>query len=1146
MVVKRSYSKMILREFRHSFSRFLAIFAIIALGVGFLAGLLATTPDMRYSMDQYYRQTNLMDLRIVSTMGLTKQDVEEIRSTEGVEDGMPSYTSDALVTLPSEDTAVARIHSLPACREAGEPLTSETSGYLNQLTLAEGRLPENPGECVIKPEHLSSENIPIGSTIKLSEENQNLEETFQTIEYIVVGYVYSSYYASIEKETSTVGNGTVGMVMFIPEQDFALDVYTDMFVTLSDAKALDSLSDPSAYDAAVDPLVSTLEDLGQQRAPLRDKEIREEAQEKIDDAQKEFEEQKADAQKQLDDARAELDNGWQELDSAKQELSDGKLALEEARRQLEEAPGQISSGEAEIQSSEETLAQGQAEYDAGWQEYQSQKQEAEAAFAQQEQDLGQKEDEYNVNKAALDLEKGKLDQAKAEIDAAKLSIEQLRQQGLIQQAQQLEEQLKPKEEAYAAGFQQYQEAKTQLDGYKLLLDQGRQTLEAAKQEAQQKFEETESQLAGAKKELDDGWLQLNSAKAELAQAKLELENGRRELEENQKTLDDAQLQIDDSEKQLEEGEAEYLKSKTEADQKLSDAQKEIDDAQKELDQLEPSEWMVLGRDTNVGYVSFDSNAEKVEAIAKVFPIFFFLVAALVVLTTATRMVDEERTQIGVMKALGYGKGKIAAQYLIYVAVATITGSLFGLLVGFYVFPTVIWNAYTIMYDLPALVIQFNWKYALLSSGAAILTTLLTTFWACYSSLKEAPSRLILPKAPKSGKRILLEKITPLWSRLSFIHKVTARNLFRYKKRFLMTVVGIAGCTALLLTGFGLQDSISDIVNLQFGEVLQYNLTITAKDSEKMKEDPAVQELLDDTGTVDRYLRIAQEGGDASANGQSLDVYLFVPEEPDRLSQFVTLQDRKSKVPDELEEDAVLLTEKAAERLGVAVGDTITVQRNDDHRQAEFTVGGVVENYVQNYIYLSPALYEEGYHTQPEMNQTIAVVPDGSQENRDRITSAFLESDQVQAVSFTDDIKASFQNTIKSIDFIVIVLIVSAGLLAFVVLYNLTNINITERQKEIATIKVLGFYDGEVSAYIYRETILLTLIGTAVGLVLGMALHQFVIRTAEVDMVMFGRTVYWLSYVWSALLTILFSVFVNLVMHRKLKNISMVESMKAPE
>ena len=1146
MVVKRSYSTMILREFRHSFSRFLAIFAIIALGVGFLAGLLATTPDMRYSMDQYYRQTNLMDLRIVSTMGLTKQDVEEIRSTEGVEDGMPSYTSDALVTLPSEDTAVARIHSLPACREAGEPLTSETSGYLNQLTLAEGRLPENPGECVIKPEHLSSENIPIGSTIKLSEENQNLEETFQTTEYIVVGYVYSSYYASIEKETSTVGNGTVGMVMFIPEQDFALDVYTDMFVTLSDAKALDSLSDPSAYDAAVDPVVSTLEDLGQQRAPLRDKEIREEAQEKIDDAQKEFEEQKADAQKQLDDARAELDNGWQELDSAKQELSDGKLALEEARRQLEEAPGQISSGEAEIQSSEETLAQGQAEYDAGWQEYQSQKQEAEAAFAQQEQDLGQKEDEYNVNKAALDLEKGKLDQAKAEIDAAKLSIEQLRQQGLIQQAQQLEEQLKPKEEAYAAGFQQYQEAKTQLDGYKLLLDQGRQTLEAAKQEAQQKFEETESQLAGAKKELDDGWLQLNSAKAELAQAKLELENGRRELEENQKTLDDAQLQIDDSEKQLEEGEAEYLKSKTEADQKLSDAQKEIDDAQKELDQLEPSEWMVLGRDTNVGYVSFDSNAEKVEAIAKVFPIFFFLVAALVVLTTATRMVDEERTQIGVMKALGYGKGKIAAQYLIYVAVATITGSLFGLLVGFYVFPTVIWNAYTIMYDLPALVIQFNWKYALLSSGAAILTTLLTTFWACYSSLKEAPSRLILPKAPKSGKRILLEKITPLWSRLSFIHKVTARNLFRYKKRFLMTVVGIAGCTALLLTGFGLQDSISDIVNLQFGEVLQYNLTITAKDSEKMKEDPAVQELLDDTGTVDRYLRIAQEGGDASANGQSLDVYLFVPEEPDRLSQFVTLQDRKSKVPAELEEDAVLLTEKAAERLGVAVGDTITVQRNDDHRQAEFTVGGVVENYVQNYIYLSPALYEEGYHTQPEMNQTIAVVPDGSQENRDRITSAFLESDQVQAVSFTDDIKDSFQNTIKSIDFIVIVLIVSAGLLAFVVLYNLTNINITERQKEIATIKVLGFYPGETAAYVFRENNALTFLGMLVGLPLGKWLHAYVMSQIRIDTIAFDVRIAWQSVVFSMLLTAVFAAIVDVVMYFKLRRISMAESLKSIE
>ena len=363
---------------------------------------------------------------------------------------------------------------------------------------------------------------------------------------------------------------------------------------------------------------------------------------------------------------------------------------------------------------------------------------------------------------------------------------------------------------------------------------------------------------------------------------------------------------------------------------------------------------------------------------------------------------------------------------------------------------------------------------------------------------------------------------------------------------LPTGLAMGAVGELAFMGFGVSQGGSVPPNPMGPGIVGTIIAITAKDSEKMKEDPVVQELLDDTGTVDRYLRIAQEGGDASANGQSLDVYLFVPEEPDRLSQFVTLQDRKSKVPAEFEKDTVLLTEKAAERLGVAVGDTITVQRNDDHRQAEFTVGGVVENYVQNYIYLSPALYEEGYHTQPEMNQTIAVVPDGSQENRDRITSAFLESDQVQAVSFTDDIKASFQNTIKSIDFIVIVLIVSAGLLAFVVLYNLTNINITERQKEIATIKVLGFYDKEVSAYIYRETGILTLIGTAIGLIFGIFLHAFVVKTAEVDMVMFGREIKWLSYVFSALLTIFFSIIVNLVMYRKLKKISMVESMKSTE
>ena len=889
--------------------------------------------------------------------------------------------------------------------------------------------------------------------------------------------------------------------MFIPEQDFALDVYTDMFVTLSDAKALDSLSDPSAYDAAVDPLVSTLEDLGQQRAPLRDKEIREEAQEKIDDAQKEFEEQKADAQKQLDDARAELDNGWQELDSAKQELSDGKLALEEARRQLEEAPGQISSGEAEIQSSEETLAQGQAEYDAGWQEYQSQKQEAEAVFAQQEQDLGQKEDEYNVNKAALDLEKGKLDLAKAEIDAAKLYIEQLRQQGLIQQAQQLEEQLKPKEEAYAARFQQYQEAKTQLDGYKLLLDQGRQTLEAAKQEAQQNSRKQKASLSALKKSWMTAGFSLTAPKRSWLKPSWSWKNGRRELEENQKTLDDAQLQIDDSEKQLEEGEAEYLKSKTEADQKLSDAQKEIDDAQKELDQLEPSEWMVLGRDTNVGYVSFDSNAEKVEAIAKVFPIFFFSPGR-----GAGRMVDEERTQIGVMKGSGLWQRKnrgpisdLRCRGHYYRQPVRFTGRFLciphGDLERLHHNVRLAGAGHPIQLEIRSVILRsrdFDYSVDHLLGLLQFLKG---------SALQADPSQSSKERqtdsAGEGNSPMVPTFLYPQSHRPESVpvQKAVPDDGGRHRRLYRSAA-----------DRFGLRILFPDIVNLQFGEVLQYNLTITAKDSEKMKEDPAVQELLDDTGTVDRYLRIAQEGGDASANGQSLDVYLFVPEEPDRLSQFVTLQDRKSKVPAELEEDTVLLTEKAAERLGVAVGDTITVQRNDDHRQAEFTVGGVVENYVQNYIYLSPALYEEGYHTQPEMNQTIAVVPDGSQENRDRITSAFLESDQVQAVSFTDDIKDSFQNTIKSIDFIVIVLIVSAGLLAFVVLYNLTNINITERQKEIATIKVLGFYDKEVSAYIYRETGILTLIGTAIGLIFGIFLHAFVVKTAEVDMVMFGREI----------------------------------------
>ena len=520
---------------------------------------------------------------------------------------------------------------------------------------------------------------------------------------------------------------------------------------------------------------------------------------------------------------------------------------------------------------------------------------------------------------------------------------------------------------------------------------------------------------------------------------------------------------------------------------------------------------------------------------------------MVVLTTMTRMVEEERQQVGTLKALGYSTGKIAVKYLFYASLASITGSVLGLAIGTRLFPYIIINAYNIMYDVPDILTPINVPYSLLASLSMILCTLAVTLWACWAEVREVPATLMLPKAPKAGKRILLERVTPIWSRMKFTSKVTARNLFRYKKRFLMTVVGIAGCTALLVTGFGVRDSVSDIVGLQYGEISQYQLTLGLMD-ESALEGRALQSILDDSSRITDSLPAMQAEMDVvPKDGKPADsLVVFVPQDVEALPEYFQFRHRTDGQEVTFDEDSVVVTEKICERQGWKVGDTITLQ-DEDGNEAKLTITAICENYIYHYVYISPKTYQESFGKEMEANSVLCKLPEEMDSaTEEQLGTDLLQCRDVASAQFTDTLSESFNNSIQSINSIVVVLIISAGVLAFIVLYNLTNINVTEREKELATIKVLGFYDGEVSAYIYRETILLTVIGTALGLVLGMGLHQFVIRTAEVDMVMFGREVYWPSYVWSTLLTFLFSALVNLVMHHKLKNISMVESMKAPE
>ncbi len=734
--------------------------------------------------------------------------------------------------------------------------------------------------------------------------------------------------------------------------------------------------------------------------------------------------------------------------------------------------------------------------------------------------------------AALEATRARLDAAKAELDANAPVLEASRIQ--------LEETAKLLEQTE----QQLADAKAQLDAGKAELDAGW----AAFNEQGAAYYDGLRQLEDGKRQLDEGWATLTDRQLELDDAKQQIADAYAQLADARAELDDARATIEENRQKLADGEIEYADAKADAEQELADARAELEDAQADLDAIEMPSWYVWDRDNNVSYNSFAGNVTKVEALAGVFPLFFFLVAALVVSTTMTRMIEEERLQIGTMKALGYANGAIMRKYVLYAMTAAVLGALFGLAFGFTVFPSVIWYAYAMMYYVPAFHPVWRWGYALFAGGSLILCTLAVTIATCRSSLKESPADLMRPRAPKAGKRILLERIRPLWRRLSFTYKVTCRNLFRYKRRFWMTVIGVAGCTALLVTGFGISDSINGIMVKQYTDVSQYDLMTAVTDAADTQSGPVYDYLFaggSDGAVTSSLATMTEAATQELPDGSTAEVYLMVPQDAAALNDYIDMHERTSRQPTPLGETGVVLTEKLAELLDVKAGDTVTLV-NGDGVEGSFTVSGVCENYVSNYVYMSAATYADAFGQEPEWNNILSRLSDDSQQARDAISTELLAMDEVASLTFTEDMMTQVLNMLNSINAVVVMIVVCAAVLALVVLYNLTNINVAERVKEIATIKVLGFYDREVSAYVMRETVALTIIGALFGLAGGIALHRFVIYTVEVDAVMFGRTIDPSSFVYSLALTMLFSLIVNLLMGRKLKHISMVESMKAPE
>ena len=1238
--MNKTYRKNILREVASTKNRFFAITIIVALGVSILVGLLITAPDMRHSADSFFDESQLMDIRVLSTLGLTDEDLDAISDTEGVHGVMGVHSAECLVNDEAGDTLAVRIQSIPDDR------STENVNYLNQLQLIDGRLPEQPGECVVLNVNLDSA-AAVGDVLTLAEGNEDLSETLAQQGWTVVGTVYAPTNFSIDSETVSVGDGQADLLLYAPESAFVTDVYTTIYITVEGAA--DTFTYGDDYQPVIDPVVEKLEDLGVERSEIRRQQVVDEAQAELDDARAEYEDAKAeaelklaDAEAQLADAKAKLEDGeaqwedgqaqWesgtQQLKTEKQNLSttltEQQKQLTEARRQLTLGKQQLSAAKKQLQSYQDQYDQAlaaQTQVEEGRQQLEQAKSQLE--MAQQAIDLAERllpqlEQGVTTAQKAADLARQQADTAAADRDAlladptiqSQLALKTQLDAVLVEYPQYatIEDLLanppadmdEARVEEIRSQYNQYTQAQNQVDAANLradaaeaaaqsaelalqqaqdAYDQSKTALEEGKQtlaESQKLIEENEKQLADAEAMLEqyadlletapaliaEGQKQIEENEAKLELSEAELESGelalsmapgqaQLEFEQAQDKLDEAKAQLDESRAELDagwedynQGEQEYQTEKEKAEQELLEAEDKLIDAQREIDKINSCEWYVLDRGTVMSYATFESNADKLASIAVVFPVFFFLVAALVALTTMTRMVDENRTQIGTLKALGYSESAITSKYLLYALAASLLGSAVGLVVGYVFFPSVIWNAYSTMYHLPKFELQMDASLTAIAVAAACLSTAAATINACHSTLAEKPAALLMPKAPKAGKRILLERVGPVWRRMKFTHKVTARNLFRYKKRFFMTVVGIAGCTALLLVGFGIQDSIMDLMNTQYQQLWHYDLAITLSDPAALEGRRGIEDILADGDRIEDSMVLYQKTMDLSAGDETVSVSATVPQTGSQLENFVTLRSRRGHDAIPFDGNSVVLTEKAAETLGVKAGDT--VELDVDGAKVTFTLTGVTENYLGSSLYVGIDVWEEVTGQTPEWNQVFAKTLCTDADQRSQLSEDLLGRDDVQSAIFTADSSKVFSDAISNINNVVVVIIICAALLAVVVLYNLININIGERKKELATIKVLGFFDREVSRYIFREIDLLCAIGSLAGLALGVPLHQFVIQTVEIDEMMFIRSIEWSSYIYAFVLTLLFSQAVCLYMRRNIKAISMVESLKAPE
>lgn len=951
---------------------------------------------------------------------------------------------------------------------------------VNKLKLVAGEMPQSADECVVDSALFSEDAI--GSKLVLSENNTTDDlDKFAYKEYTITGLVQSPCYIQFERGNTSIGNGRISGFAYILKDGFAVDYDTEIYIKFDED--YDIYSDE--YDSYMDAKEADWEAYTKEQADIRYEKIVKDAQDELDEKKEELEEKRAEAEA--------------ELESAKQQLADGETEISDGKNQIASAKTELSAKASELQSGKDALSSKAAELESASQQISGQESALAAKKAEYEQGLNA----YLAAKQQVTDQRNSLEAAKAQLTENTPGYEEM--------------------------LAQIEAGLTEVAGAEAELNAKNAELEAAAGQ----LSSAESQLAAAKQQIEDGKNALAAAEAELMDGENQLAAAKEQIEEKEDQLEAAETELAD-------GLLQYQENQSEFDEQMQDADDQIADAQSKIDEIEKPETYVLDRNTNVGYVCLKNDSGVVKGIANVFPVFFFLVAALICMTTMNRMVEEQRTQIGVLKALGFSEGKIMGKYLFYSGSAAISGTLIGYVLGIHFFPLVIITAYGIVYKMGGIYYVSDLPLALVSLTVAVFCSVGTTWLSCHKELKEVAADLMRPKAPKAGKRVFLEHVPFIWKRLKFLQKVSVRNIVRYKKRFFMMVIGISGCTALLVMGFGVRDSVVAVADQQYEEIQLYDIGVTLKDGKMPGEADlkSLDSVLENENAAGMYAM--EKTIDLVTDKGTKSIHMVAVENPDEVGDFISLHTKKQEPIAYPKEGEAVLSKKVAETYAVKKGDTILL-RDSDNNEMHLKVTGICENHIYNYVYIAPESYEKQIGDVVFKNVYVRL-PDASDIHE--VSAALMKADGVTAVTVNSDMLSRISQMMSCMNYIVIIIIICAGALAFIVLYNLNNINITERVREIATIKVLGFYPKETASYVFRENMVLTAIGCGLGLILGKWFHRFVMGEIQIDMVSFNVQINAVSYLFSVLLTMGFAWIVNCMMTGKLERINMAESLKS--